>query len=58
MSQGDEHPVGGPTDARDSPKDPVPAVPTTAGEDDPRAWGDTPDDHDAWLREQRPPHWG
>ncbi len=43
---------------QDAPKDAAPAVPVTAGEDDPRSWGDTPDDHDAWLREQRPPHWG
>ncbi|MBG6223855.1 hypothetical protein IWX63_000403 [Arthrobacter sp. CAN_A2] len=37
---------------------PAPVLPATAGEDDPRSWGDTSDDHDAWLREQRPPHWG
>ena len=36
-----------------------PAVPNKAAEDDPRAWGDREDDdHDAWLKEQRPPHWG
>ena len=34
-------------------------LPTKAAEDDPRRWGDAPDDdHDAWLREQKPPHWG
>ncbi|WP_445153753.1 hypothetical protein ACTWLI_10180 [Arthrobacter sp. Hor0625] len=35
-------------------------LPTKAAEDDPRRWGDQPGsyDHDAWLREQRPPHWG
>ncbi|MGW9403157.1 hypothetical protein ACWGQ2_04210 [Arthrobacter sp. NPDC055585] len=33
-------------------------LPQTAGEDDPRAWGDSPEDTSAWLREQRPPHWG
>ena len=33
-------------------------LPRTAAEDDPRAWGDTPEDTSAWLREQRPPHWG
>ncbi len=38
--------------------DPSPVLPVTAGEDEPRSWGDTEDDHDAWLREQRPPHWG
>lgn len=36
------------------------AVPKKAAEDDPRAWGDAESDpdRDAWLREQRPPHWG
>ncbi|MER1997021.1 MAG: hypothetical protein ABTA24_11070 [Arthrobacter sp.] len=33
-------------------------LPRTAAEDDPRVWGDTPEDTSAWLREQRPPHWG
>jgi hypothetical protein len=34
-------------------------LPNKASEDDPRRWGDGPDDdHDAWLKEQRPPHWG
>jgi hypothetical protein len=35
-------------------------VPNKASEDDPRAWGDSgsDNDHDAWLKEQRPPHWG
>jgi hypothetical protein len=34
-------------------------LPKTASEDDPRAWGDREDDdHDAWLKEQKPPHWG
>jgi hypothetical protein len=33
-------------------------VPNKASEDDPRRWGDVPDaDHDAWLKEQKPPHW-
>jgi hypothetical protein len=34
-------------------------VPKRAAEDDPRAWGDAEsgNDHDAWLREQKPPHW-
>jgi len=48
----------GTTPGPDSGSDAEPVIPTTAGEDDPRSWGDTPDDHDAWLREQRPPHWG
>jgi hypothetical protein len=34
-------------------------LPNKASEDDPRRWGDGPDnDHDAWLKEQKPPHWG
>lgn len=35
-------------------------VPNKASEDDPRAWGDaeSDNDHDAWLKEQKPPHWG
>ena len=35
-------------------------VPKTAAEDDPRSWGDRESDnsHDAWLKEQKPPHWG
>jgi hypothetical protein len=33
-------------------------LPTKAAEDDPRRWGDADDDHDAWLKEQKPPHWG
>jgi hypothetical protein len=34
-------------------------LPNKAAEDDPRRWGDGPDDdHDAWLKEQKPPHWG
>lgn len=34
-------------------------LPKKASEDDPLRWGDEPGyDHDAWLKEQRPPHWG
>jgi hypothetical protein len=35
-------------------------LPNKAAEDDPRRWGDQPSgyDHDAWLQEQKPPHWG
>lgn len=33
-------------------------LPTKAAEDDARSWGDRDEDHDAWLKEQRPPHWG
>ncbi|MGO2532077.1 DNA helicase [Arthrobacter rhombi] len=35
-----------------------PVLPTRAGDDDPRGWGDSEGNHDQWLREQRPPHWG
>ena len=35
------------------------ALPNKASEDEPRGWGDREDDdHDAWLKEQKPPHWG
>ncbi len=39
---------------------PVGVLPNKAAEDDPRRWGDQPNsyDHDAWLQEQKPPHWG
>lgn len=42
------------------PVTPEGTVPKKAAEDDPRAWGDAESDadRDAWLREQRPPHWG
>ena len=35
-------------------------VPNKAAEDDPRTWGDSEsgNDNDAWLKEQKPPHWG
>jgi hypothetical protein len=37
-----------------------PVLPRRAAEDDPRAWGDRESDrnHDQWLKDQRPPHWG
>ena len=39
----------------------VPAEPSVlkakAADDDPRVWGDGPEDRDSWLLEQRPPHW-
>ncbi|WP_240987324.1 hypothetical protein [Arthrobacter sp. Soil736] len=43
-----------------APVKPAGVVPNKASEDDPRAWGDSgsDNDHDAWLKEQRPPHWG
>jgi hypothetical protein len=34
-------------------------LPNKAAEDDPRTWGDGTDaDHDEWLKENKPPHWG
>ena len=35
-------------------------LPNKAAEDDPRRWGDRTEsyDHDSWLQEQKPPHWG
>jgi hypothetical protein len=33
------------------------AIPAKAAEDDPRSWGEREPDRDAWLKEQRPPHW-
>ncbi|XTR53048.1 hypothetical protein ACOM2C_07850 [Pseudarthrobacter sp. So.54] len=35
-------------------------LPNKAAEDDPRRWGDDTGgyDHDSWLQEQKPPHWG
>lgn len=60
MGEDEQHPVRRTTVGRDSTGegDVTPVVPKTAGEDDPRSWGDAGDDHDEWLREQRPPHWG
>ena len=39
---------------------PAGVLPNKAAEDDPRRWGDQPGgyDHDSWLQEQKPPHWG
>lgn len=37
---------------------PAGLLPGKAKEDDPRVWGDGPEDRDSWLLEQRPPHWG
>jgi len=33
-------------------------LPSKAAEDDARSWGERDEDHDAWLKEQKPPHWG
>ncbi len=60
MRKDEQHPGRGisvgaeQTEAKASP----PIIPTTAAEDEPRAWGDAEDHHDQWLQEQRPPHWG
>lgn len=50
----------GPAEKTPKPVKPAGVVPNKASEDDPRAWGDSgsDNDHDAWLREQKPPHWG
>ncbi|WP_427171932.1 AAA family ATPase [Arthrobacter sp. 92] len=39
---------------------PTGVLPNKASEDDPKRWGDHASeyDHDAWLQEQKPPHWG
>ena len=39
---------------------PAGVLPNKAAEDDPKRWGDhgSDYDHDAWLQEQKPPHWG
>ena len=39
---------------------PAGVLPNKAAEDDPRRWGDEPGgyDHDSWLQQQKPPHWG
>lgn len=52
--------------AEDAPRTTSPAavgagvLPNKAAEDDPRRWGDQQNsyDHDSWLQEQKPPHWG
>ncbi|OUM39934.1 DUF4011 domain-containing protein [Arthrobacter sedimenti] len=60
MRKDEQHPGGWTTidGEPDGTGDASPAIPTTAGEDDPRSWGDAENNHDEWLREQRPPHWG
>ncbi len=52
--------TSGPAEKTPKPVKPAGVVPNKASEDDPRAWGDSgsDNDHDAWLREQKPPHWG
>ncbi|WLQ06800.1 AAA family ATPase [Arthrobacter oryzae] len=60
-------PHGGTDDAAaDGPRQaagavvPAGVLPNKASEDDPKRWGDhgSDYDHDAWLQEQKPPHWG
>jgi hypothetical protein len=60
MRKDEQHPGRGIIVGREAggTEDASPALPTTAGEDDPRAWGDAEENHDEWLQEQRPPHWG
>jgi hypothetical protein len=58
----DTEPANGTGPAADTDR-PRPAgtgsvIPSQAAEDDPRAWGDRDEDRDAWLHDQRPPHWG
>lgn len=36
----------------------IPMLPDHAEKDSAEAWGDRESDHEGWLREQRPPHWG
>ncbi len=52
--------ASGPVEKTSGPAKTAGAVPNKASEDDPRAWGDSgaDHDHDAWLKEQKPPHWG
>lgn len=38
--------------------EPAGILPNKAAEDDAQRWGDRGEDHDAWLKEQKPPHWG
>jgi hypothetical protein len=62
-TEGDDRPdpAGeGQSPAPEAPQTGTAAIlPNKAAEDDPRNWGDgTEDDHDAWLKENKPPHWG
>lgn len=48
-----------PAPASSAGHDGSPTIPRRAAEDDPQSWGDrSSSDHDEWLREQKPPHWG
>jgi hypothetical protein len=62
-SEGDDQPDTegkGQTPAPEAPQTGAAGIlPNKAAEDDPRNWGDgADDDHDAWLKENKPPHWG
>ena len=59
QSAGREKPAKGPRAKAGGPQR-TGVVPKRAAEDDPRTWGDAEsgNDHDAWLKEQKPPHWG
>jgi len=53
-----QRPSAGKSSARRKPS-PEGILPKVASEDEPRGWGDDGGyDHDAWLKEQEPPHWG
>jgi hypothetical protein len=53
-----DKPAGGKSSARRKPASGG-ILPKVAAEDEPGSWGDGGGyDHDAWLKEQRPPHWG
>lgn len=55
-------PAEGASSTPSAPTDPTGSakvLPDKAAEDDPQRWADAPEsNHDEWLREQRPPHWG
>lgn len=54
MSEQDQAPEG-----KATPKPVRRRRPEQTADDTDRGWGERPeeDDHDRWLREQRPPHW-
>jgi hypothetical protein len=37
--------------------DETPVLPEQTSDDTDRGWGERTEEHDDWLREQRPPHW-
>ncbi|WP_422390317.1 DUF4011 domain-containing protein [Arthrobacter sp. N1] len=60
MRQDEQHPARGTAVGRagDETETSADVLPKLAAEDDARSWGDAEGDHDEWLKEQRPPHWG